>query len=274
MRGKLLQDWEWNAGVYRTDLSDDIYLVGITATRSFFDTIGDTRRQGVELGLSGKMGIADIRVSYAYTDATFQSTLFMPSPNNSSAQVATPFQVAYDNDGRPTAALQDMIQVDPGDRIPGIPLHNVNVSLDLHLSQRWDFGINMIAHSSSYVRGNENNDHEPGTYEYVRRSVGTGYAYLPSRPFTNKGTTPGYVIFNLKTSYEIVEGLSVFGLVNNLFDQTYYTAGRLGINPFSPSAQGAVGSSGWNYNSNDWLNTTLVAPGAPRGFWAGIEYRY
>jgi iron complex outermembrane receptor protein len=274
LRGKFLEDWEWNAGVYRTDLSDDIYLVGITATRSFFDTIGDTRRQGVEFGLSGKLGIADIRVSYGYTDASFQSTLFMLSPYNSSAQVATPLQVAYDKDGRPTAALQDMIRVDPGDRIPGIPLHNVNVSLDLHLTQRWDFGINMIAHSSSYVRGNENNDHEPGTYEYVRRSVGTGYAYLPSRPFTNKGTTPGYVIFNLKTSYEIVEGLSVFGLVNNLFDQTYYTAGRLGINPFSPAAQGTVGSSGWNYNSNDWLNTTMVAPGAPRGFWAGIEYRY
>ena len=274
LRGKFLEDWEWNAGVYRTDLSDDIYLVGITATRSFFDTIGDTRRQGVEFGLSGKLGIADIRVSYGYTDASFQSTLFMLSPHNSSAQIATPLQVAYDKDGRPTAALQDMIRVDPGDRIPGIPLHNVNVSLDLHLTQHWDFGINMIAHSSSYVRGNENNDHEPGTYEYVRRSVGTGYAYLPSRPFTNKGVTPGYVIFNLKTSYEIVEGLSVFGLVNNLFDQTYYTAGRLGVNPFSPAAQGTVGSSGWNYNSNDWLNTTMVAPGAPRGFWAGIEYRY
>lgn len=274
LRGKLFRDWEWNAGVYRTDLSNDIYLVGVTATRSFFDTIGDTRRQGIELGLSGKLGIADLRFGYGYTDASFQSTLFMLSPYNSSAQVATPSQVAYDAQGRPTAALQDMIRVDPGDRIPGVPLHNVNLSLNLHLTPEWDFGLTMIAHSSSFVRGNENNDHRAGEYEYVRRSTGTGYAYVPNRPFTNVGSVAGYVVFNLKTSYEIVPGLSVFALVNNLFDKGYFTAGRLGINPFSPRDQGTTGPSGWNYNSNDWLNTTMVAPGAPRGFWAGIEYRY
>lgn len=274
LRGKLFENWEWNTAVYRTDLSDDIYLVGITATRSFFDTIGETRRQGFEFGVSGRVGIADIKLGYGYTDATFQSTLFMLSPNNSSAQVSTPLQVDYDTNGRPTAALQDMIRIDPGDRIPGIPLHNINLSLNLHLTQHWDFGLTMIAHSASFVRGNENNDHQAGDYEYVQRSIGTGYAYVPGHRFTNSGSVPGYVVFNLKSSYEIANGFTIFGMVNNLFDQSYFTAGRLGINPFSPSNQGTVGPSGWNYNSNDWLNTTLVGPGAPRAVWAGIEYRY
>ncbi|MEY4194652.1 MAG: hypothetical protein RLZZ226_1020 [Pseudomonadota bacterium] len=274
LRGTVFKAWEWNAGVYRTDLSDDIYLVGITANRSFFDTIGDTRRQGIELGLSGSLGPVDLRVGYGYTDASFQSTLYMLSPHNSSARVSTPADVSYDAAGRPDTALQDMIRIEPGDRMPGIPRHNLTVSLNLHLNRDWEAGLAMIAHSSSFVRGNENNDHRVGEPDYVRQSTGTGYSWVAGRPYTHSGTVPGYAIFNFKTRYSLTQGLSVFGLVNNLFDQNYFTAGRLGINPFAPEDQGTVGPSGWNYNSNDWLNTTLVAPGAPRAFWAGIEYRY
>ena len=86
VRGKVLGDWDWNAGVYRTDLQHDIYLVGLTADRSFFDSIGDTRRQGIEFGFSGKLGIADLRLNYGLTEATFQSPWIMLSPHNSSAE--------------------------------------------------------------------------------------------------------------------------------------------------------------------------------------------
>lgn len=61
-------------------------------------------------------------------------------------------------------------------------------------------------------------------------------------------------------------------MINNLFDYQCATAGRLGINPFSPPDKGAIGSSGWNYNSNDWLSTTLIGPGAPRAYWTGVDY--
>jgi len=274
LRGTVFHDWEWNAGLYRTDLRDDIYLVGITANRSFFDTIGNTRRQGIELGLSGKVGIFDVRLGYGYTDATFQSNLYLLSPHNSSAAVASPPDVTYDARGRPVQALQDMIRVEPGDRMPGIPLHNLNLSLNAHLTPAWELGLSLVAHSQAFVRGNENNDHTVGAYDYVQRSTGTGYAWVANRPFTGSGDVPGYVLFNLKSRYEVLPGLSVFGLVNNLFDKRYFTAGRLGINPFAPPEQGVTGPGGWNYNSSDWLNTTLVAPGAPRAFWAGIEYRY
>jgi outer membrane receptor protein involved in Fe transport len=81
-------------------------------------------------------------------------------------------------------------------------------------------------------------------------------------------------VFNLKTRYEIIKGFSVFGMINNLFDRQYATAGRLGSNPFSPSERGAIGSSGWNYNSNEWLGSTFIGPGAPRAYWAGIEWQY
>ncbi len=276
MREKIFSDWEWNASLYRTDLQNDIYLIGITATRSFFDTIGATRRQGIEFGFSGKAGMADFRVNYGYTEATFQSRLFMLSPHNSSAEVGSPLEPEYDASGRPLVAIKDMIQVDPGDRMPGIPLHNINASVNLHLTTKWDFGITMTAHSSSFLRGNENNGHTQGAYEYIERpnNTGTEMVRIQGRQFTDSGSLPGYALFNVKTRYALTKGLSVFGMINNLFDSQYATAGRLGINPFSPSEKGAIGTSGWNYNSNDWLSATLIGPGAPRAYWAGFEYSF
>jgi iron complex outermembrane recepter protein len=282
MRGKLFDDWEWNTSIFRTDLKDDIYLVGITADRSFFDTIGETRRQGIEFGFSGKAGIVDFGVNYGYTDATFQSNFFMVSPHNSSAAVLSPDDQLspdqFDASGRPLRALNDMIEVKPGDQMPGIPLHNINASLNFHLTDQWEFGINMIAHSSSFVRGNENNDHQQGAYDYYygidTSASASGQVLIKGRQFKDSGSVPGYAIFNLKTRYEIVKGFSVFGMVNNLFDRQYASAGRLGINPFSPSERGAIGPSGWNYNSNDWQSRTFIGPGAPRAYWVGLEFQF
>ena len=33
-----------------------------------------------------------------------------------------------------------------------------------------------------------------------------------------------------------------------------------------------IGASGWNYNSSEWQNTTLVGPGGPRGLWLTLSY--
>lgn len=282
-RGKFFDDFEWNTSFYRTDLKDDIYLVGLTPDRSFFDSIGNTRRQGIEFGFSGKLGIVDFAVNYGYTEATFQSNLVMVSPHNSSKAVIDPndfdylSEVRYDANGRPLDPLNDMIEIEPGDRMPGITLHNINLSLNFHLTEAWDFGVNMIAHSSSFVRGNENNRHQAGSVDqYYGYSPGNNsqIKLLDGQPFKDSGSVSGYAIFNLKSRYQITRELSVFGMVNNLFDRQYATAGRLGVNPFSPSQRGAVGPSGWNYNSLDWQNSTFIGPGAPRAFWVGIDYRF
>ncbi|WP_445372334.1 TonB-dependent receptor [Methylomonas sp. HW2-6] len=279
VRGKVFGDWNWNAGVYRTDVSNDIYLVGITADRSFFDTIGETRRQGIEFGFSGKAGIVDFSLNYGYTDATFQSHLFMLSPHNSSAaqrDVNADFgQQLYDSTGRPIVALQDMIEVNPGDRMPGVPLHNINASLNFHVTEQWQFGINMVAHTASFVRGNENNDHQQGAYHYYYTTDQLGNSILVrGRQYKDAGSVSGFAIFNLKTQYQVSKTVKVFGMINNLFDRQYATAGRLGTNPFSPSERGAIGPSGWNYNSRDWLSSTFIGPGAPRAYWVGIEMSF
>lgn len=297
-RGTLARRWQWNASVFRTDLRDDIYFVGVGGGKSYFDTVGKTRRQGFEVGLSGAVGVLDLRLAYSYTEATFQSTFYTVSPHNSTAdfnqnsQASTnlPDLGAFNSLPSPTASANGgrgtyhMIRIDPGARLPGIPEHNYNATLTLNLSPVWKIGLDATAHSSSFVRGNENNLHAPvGTDQEVGlyfcslgggcANTGLEQAYVRrGRAFTNEGRTDGFVVVDLDTSYRIGERLVLFARISNLFDQQYFSAGRLGVNPFSPSVNGAIGPSGWNYNSSEWRNSTYVGPGAPRGFWLGFTY--
>lgn len=289
-RGTVLKNWRWNISTYRTELKDDIYFVGVADGRSYFDTIGKTRRQGIELGFSGSIGPVDIQAGYSYVDATFRSTFYTVSPHNSSAdfdqnsipaaelnpgQTTIPSATANLNRGFGT---YHMIRIDPGARLPGIPAHNANATITWHATQSWQLGLTVIAHSLSYMRGNENNLHEPGgTDQEIGQyicdfGVCSQYPARSGRPFTLGGTTPGFAVVNFDTSFEIAKGFRLFAEVNNIFDKDYVNGGRLGITPFSPSVNGAIGPSGWNYNSSEWQNTSFLAPGGPRGVFVGISY--
>ncbi|MBS0448291.1 MAG: TonB-dependent receptor [Proteobacteria bacterium] len=294
-RGRLAGRWNWSASIYRTDLTDDIYFVGVGDNRSYFDTIGKTRRQGLELGLDGSIGAFDVKLGYSYTDATFESTFYTVSPHNSSAnfdQNSQPFYLdvttrlllnanSNANQGRGTYL---MTRVDPGARLPGIPQHAFNARLQWRASSDIKLGLGMVARSSSFVRGNENNQHQPsgndqqiGLYYCNDHCVSGGYQQIPvgpGRDFHDDGEVPGYAIFNLDGTWQATKRLAVGFQVTNLFDRKYYTAGRLGINPFAPSVNGAIGPSGWNYNSTEWQNTTFVGPGAPRGLFLNLTYAY
>ena len=74
LRGKLAGDMRWNAGAFRTVNSDDILFVGTTTSAGYFTNFGKTRRQGLELGLSGNHGPLEWGASYSYIRATFQSS--------------------------------------------------------------------------------------------------------------------------------------------------------------------------------------------------------
>ncbi|HVY06764.1 MAG TPA: TonB-dependent receptor [Burkholderiales bacterium] len=290
-RGKMWGNWEWNASLYRTDLSNDIYYVGVADGRSYFDTIGKTRRQGLELGLNGSLGRFDVKLGYAYVDATFQSTFYTVSPHNSSADFDQNSQpdanLNGQNTGLPSSTANanrgfgtyHMIRIDPGAKLPGIPAHSLNATVTWRATNDWKLGMTMIARSYSYLRGNENNQHQPGGTDqevgrYVCDLTCSQAQVRDGRSFTLGGTAPGYVIFNLDTSLQVQKGLTVFAQITNLFNTQYFTAGRLGVDPFSPSVNGAIGPSGWNYNSTEWTNTTFLGPGAPRGLFAGVTYEF
>ena len=159
-----------------------------------------------------------------------------------------------------------------GLRMPGVPLHNLNATLSYMVTPKWQIGLTAIAHSFAFVRGNENNKHRAGETIYETDVNGQ----LIARPVqtTNPGTTPGYMVLNLQTSYAINSEWTLGLRVNNLLDKEYFSAGQLGRNPFSPSIYGAIGPDGYNHNSNDWLMTNFLAPGAPRAAWVSLSYSF
>jgi len=297
LRQRLSASWDWNLSLFRTDLNNDIYFVGVGDGRSYFDSIGKTRRQGLEFGLNGSLGPLDIKLSYSFTDATFQSQFYTVSPHNSSADfnqnsafVGDTQVIGQDVLPTPNAALNRgygsyrMIRIDPGARLPGVPAHALNLHLKYRIAPAWQIGLGMVGRSLAYMRGNENNLHQPsgsdqevGRY-YCSQAGGcdfSGFSQLPvraGRPFTTAGKVPGFAIFNLDSTLDLGQGLSLFAQISNLFDRQYFSAGRLGVNPFSPSSNGATGASGWNYNSSEWQNTSLVAPGAPRAVSVGLNW--
>ncbi|MDP3608051.1 MAG: TonB-dependent receptor [Methylophilus sp.] len=266
LRGTVGEHMQWNLGAYQTDLKDDIYFVAVGDGMGFFDSIGKTRRRGIEAGLSGKVNKWGFGVNYSLTDATFEDSFLMISEdNNSSVSI-------------PKIGI-NVIKVDPGSRMPGVALHNLNASFSYDVTEDWTVGMSVVAHSGSYARGNENNKHRVGVTQYRSITVPDGNGSFQDitvarQVSNNPGVLPGYATFNFQTSYKFNKEWTASLFVNNLFDKEYFSAGRLGRNPFSPSINGAIGPSGYNHNSADWLSTNFIAPGAPRGVWFSFNWQF
>ena len=262
MRGTFSDLWgieniQWNLGAYQTDLKNDIYFVSVAGGGGFFDTVGKTRRRGIEAGLSGKKDKLGFSLNYALTDATFEEDFLMFSGDNSSAIIFNGY-----GDG--------IIKVKPGSTMPGVPLHNFNASVSYDVTPAWTVGFSAVMHSESYLRGNENNEHKKGVAQLRQASGG----FVLRQPSNNPGKLPGYSTFNFQSSYRFNPEWTATMLVNNVFDKEFFSAGRLGRNPFSPSIQGAIGPDGYNHNSNDWMSTNFIAPSAPRGIWFSLRYSF
>jgi outer membrane receptor protein involved in Fe transport/ketosteroid isomerase-like protein len=268
-RGKFKDLLEWNISAYQTNLKDDIYLVASTPELSYFQDVGRTRRRGIEFGLAGEYGKSDFRVNYSLTEATFQSAFKTLSPNNSSTINNVLNTPLYNN-----------IQVNPGDVMPGIPLNNLNFSWGYKLTPALKINLGMVAHSGSFLRGNENNEHTPGPGKGIvitQQDPLTGLDVartIPTPDYRYEGRAPGYAVLNFRTTYDLGKGWMLGAMVNNLLDKKYYSAGRLGINPFSPSINGAIGAGGFNYNSSEWQSTQFISAGAPRGVWFTLSYDF
>ena len=280
-RGNWTENLEWNTSLYRTNLTDDIYFVSFTPSRSFFQNIGDTRRQGLEMGVKGKIGKASFGVNYALTDATFQSEFSMLSPYNSSADHREIINTV-DSNGNVSSKRNpnyQQIKVRSGDRLPGIPLHNLNFNFAYDVTDKWTVGLNAVMHSEALVRGNENNKHKAGPAApleldcYDPATGTTAKCYVPRADY-GVGKTPGYTVFNLQSSYKFSPEWTFGMQINNLFDKEYASAGRLGLNAFSPTINGAVGDNGFNYNTNDWQGSRFLGLGAPRSAYFTLTYQF
>ncbi len=141
----------WNLGLFRTGLEDDILLVQSDIQgRGYFQNAGDTRRQGIEAGLSWRGDRLALLLDYALIDATFRTAQRLPSPNH------------------PLADPDGAIPVERGDRIPGIPRHRLRFDAEWRPLPAWAVGGNVVVNSGQYLRGDEANLLKPiGGYALV-----------------------------------------------------------------------------------------------------------
>ncbi|HEU4709442.1 MAG TPA: TonB-dependent receptor, partial [Methylophilaceae bacterium] len=141
VRGAWSKDWKWNAGVFTSTLTDDIQFIssGNSFNLGYFQNVGETRRQGVELGLEGKVEKLHLSANYQYLEATFRSPVTFHNEANSSA----------DANGNYTAQS--------GDYLPNIPRHSLKLRAAYDFTENFTVGVNMISNSSVYARGDENN---------------------------------------------------------------------------------------------------------------------
>lgn len=221
-RGRIGRATTWSTAVYRTTLYNDIaFISSPTAAQGFFQNVGNTRRQGVELSGHTRFGKLDITANYSYIDATYRSSWTESSPGNASA----------DTNGN--------VQVRPGNRIPGIPMHTVKLRLDYAATPKLSLGTNVTYRSGIYAQGDENNQDA-------------------------NGRIAGYFLVDFDTAYQATKRLRVFATVTNVFNRRYASFGTLGRNFFSGPEHTFAGASP--------VSEPFVGPGAPRGVWAGIRY--
>lgn len=227
LRGKLTESIRWSASTYQAVNHNDIQFIfaGGQTSHGYFDNVGRTKRQGLDLGLGGSLDKLTWNANYSYIDAAYDSNLSLVSGSNRAAQGGN-------------------ISVVKGNRLPGIAEHQFKVRMQYQAMPELALGANLIAYSSAYMMGNENN--------ISQGSIGSG-------------KTPGYAIVNLDTQYNFGKtGWKAFAKAINVFDKDYSTVGRLGENHFDAAGR----------FDDDASRSAMVSPGAPRAGWIGLRYEF
>jgi len=253
-RGNLSDHYHWNAGFFHADNYDDLLFIASEQTGyGYFANFGKTRRQGIELALSGKFLQVDAGINYTFLDATYQSSQVIQSGSNSSNTNAL-------NGGKGVTDGGE-ITISPGNRIPQIPQNMMKMFADYHPLRKLSIDADFSLIGSSYVRGNENNQHQPD-----------GIYYLGS------GKSPGYGVVNLGARYKLSSHYEIFAQMNNLLDRHYYTAGQLASTPydnngaFTPRPFGSIRFDG--DTEYPVRNSTFLAPGAPFTAFGGLKVSF
>jgi iron complex outermembrane receptor protein len=148
----------WHVGAYQTDVSNDYYLyVDVNRPgRPVYYDVGNTRRQGIKLGLDFVADKFTASIIYNYMNAQFMSYVDLYNPLNSAA------------------GPDGFIHVKPGDYMPGFPPQSLKILVKYQATDKWSVGGSLRAASSTYYNGDEVNamSQVPG---YIVASFNTQY---------------------------------------------------------------------------------------------------
>ena len=216
-RGSLAETVQYKAGLFRTTNKNDIIFQSTGRATGLFANVDETRRLGFEGALSGTFAKLDWFVAYSYIDATFQDDLEVLSPNH---------DLAEEEEGT--------IEVEPGDRIPGIPEHQLKAGGEYYFTERLSLGFDALYHSNQVMRGDESNQLDE---------------------------VDGYALLNLRGRWRVTGNFEFFARINNVLDNEYETFGLVGEDP-----GGVAVPAFQNYSDPRFLG-----PGAPLSGFVGLR---
>jgi outer membrane receptor protein involved in Fe transport len=293
LRGNFARNYGWSTGLFSSTNYDDLQFISAGgAAGGYFKNVGETRRRGLEASLAGSMDKFRFGGSYTYINAEFITPMTLPGNWNSSSTLTdvdksstyiniNSTQTSATSSSTVVAPANSQIQVSKGDKIPLIPDSILKAFVDYQVNGNFNLGADAIYVAGSFVRGNENNKHQPGTVTWncaqIDNEAATAGNQLAacnpagntSSTYKGSGRIPGYATMNLFASYKPKEDLTFFARINNVFDRQYYTAGALGHDPFVNNQIVADGGL-----KTSTVGDTLVAPGAPRSAWIGMRWDF
>jgi outer membrane receptor protein involved in Fe transport len=182
---------DWAAAAFRTASANDIAFIssGAVANQGYFANVGETRRQGIEAGFTGRRrvgatggGRLEGALHYTFLDARFERPFTALSATHPDA-------------------VGGVIDVPAGARIPAVPRHIAKASAGFAAAFGLELAASVIAQSSQYFRGDEANLLAP---------------------------LPGFVVVNVRAAFRIARWASLFLIVDNVLDAQYATFGVLG----------------------------------------------
>ena len=136
----------------------------------------------------------------------------------------------------PAADANGSITVRPGNRLPGVPANQLKFGAYYKVTDKWTVGAAGVYQSGQYLFGDPAN--------------------LTPR-------LPGFVTLNLNTQYQVMPGVQLFGLIENVNDARYYTYGT-----FSPTSAVLLAQAPGATNPRSY------SPAAPIGGFGGVRVRF
>lgn len=205
-------------GVFRTVNRNDILFQTTGRSTGLFANVDRTLRTGFEASLSGRRGTLEWLAAYSRVDAAFGDRFTALSPNHDFA----------DEEGG--------IQVERGDRIPGVPRSQFKLAADWQATPSLALGLDVVSSGGQALRGDESNQLDG---------------------------VDGHTTVGLRASYRINGRFEAFALVSNVFDARYETFGLLGEDP------GELGLP----VVEDFTVPVFLGPAPPRAAFVGLRFR-
>ena len=131
----------WKVGAFRATNADDILAIPSPELQGFgyFQNVGRTRRQGVEVQANLTSKTLQLYASYAFVDARFLDALQVGSNS--------PF----------ADEITGTVQILPGNRIPAIPRNRVKLGIDYSITDAFKVGGDALFVGSQHFVGDESN---------------------------------------------------------------------------------------------------------------------